>query len=258
MLQYSFEKSSSVGLGCEEMRNPLFCWMIGSLNPYGERLLRQSINVATITNSNKSSPHLILALLYQIFIHSLVRAKYKDGAKDFSKDYVDEMNLLRKIAVIKQSCESTKEVLTINKMVKYLRDYHGLDYSKDLLVRKDIFDQALTSYFYLSGQKTKDKTPDFIHENFKDHLLAEYYIGTMLESSDNRHNNVAIPSDNTINHLEGLLKMIEDENEILKKQTDVFISSLKVSQKDNKTLKEILVENAIKIVKYGDLNTSEL
>src|SRR6476646_4619189 len=71
--QYSFEKIGSYGLGDEEKRKPLFCWMI-ALNPNSERFLQQSVN--SFDESSSRSSCLTMALLYQDFIHSLIRAKY--------------------------------------------------------------------------------------------------------------------------------------------------------------------------------------
>jgi hypothetical protein len=75
--QYSYEKISSYGLGDEERRKPLFCWMI-ALNPNSERFLLQSI-----ASSNRSRYYLTMALLYQDFIHSLIRARHKKVEREF-------------------------------------------------------------------------------------------------------------------------------------------------------------------------------
>ena len=249
MPQYSFDKISSYGLGDEEKRKPLFCWMI-ALNPNSERFLQQSANSIGQSSLYRSS-YLTMALLYQDFIHSLIRAKYKEVSKEFSEYYSDEKNLLRKIAALKHAYESIGDTLTVSKVIESLRDYYGFDYSKDSKERTDIFDLALTSYFYLSGKTTRDKTIDFIHKSFKEHHLAEYYIENMLDHSNKHYLNVGIPSEQTINHLAGLLEIINNENDIFKEdeweQIDNFITSLKNKrQLHGKTLKEILTENATK------------
>jgi hypothetical protein len=248
MPQYSFEKLGNYGLGDEEKRKPLFCWMI-ALNPNSERFLQQFV-----TSSNQRS-YLTMALLYQDFIHSLIRAKYKEVAKEFFEYYSDEKKLLRKIAALKQACESIEDILTVNKVIEGLREYYGMDYSKeDSEERKNIFDLVLTSYFYLSGKKTRDKTIDFIHKSFKEHLLAEYYIESVLDYDNRHYLNVGMPSNQTIQHLEGLLEIVSNEDENLAEQTDNFIMSLKNQQHQHgKTLKEILVDNARRIFESEEM-----
>ena len=122
MSQHSFKKSSNYGLGDEDKKKPLFCWMIAS-NSNSERFLQQSV-----TPSIKLSQHLTMALLYQDFIHSLIRARHIHTSPEFSGYYIDEKNLLRKIAALKQSCESSEEILTVSKVIKRLKDYYGLDF----------------------------------------------------------------------------------------------------------------------------------
>ena len=63
------------------------------------------------------------------------------------------------------------EVLKETMVVSGLRDYYGLNYNKEDLRKNKI----VTSYFYLKGTTTTDKTVDFIHKSFMEHLLAEYY-----------------------------------------------------------------------------------
>jgi len=245
--QYSFKTISSYGLGDEEKRKPLFCWMI-ALNPNSERFLPQSVT----SSINKSRSYLTMALLYQDFIHSLIRAKYRKAAEEFSEYYSEEKNLLRKIAALKQAYESIGDILTVNKLIVGLGDYYGLDYNTIASEeRKNIFDPAMISYFYLSGKTTRDKTVDFIHKSFKEHLLAEYYIESMLDYNNRHYLNVGMPSDQTINHLTGLLEIVLNEDEHLRKQTDNFIISLK--NQHDKTLKESLVENATKIFESEEI-----
>ncbi len=247
--QYSFEKISSHGLGDGEKRKPMFCWMI-ALNPNSEQFLQQSV---TSSNQSPSYPsYLTMALLYQDFIHSLIRAKYKEVAKEFLEYYSDEKSLLRKIAALKQAYESIGEKLTVNKLIAGLKDFYGLDYSnEDSKERKNIFDLALTSYFYLSGQKTRDKTIDFIHKSFKEHLLAEYYIESLLDYNNRHYLNVGMPSDQTMHHLAGLLEIVINEDEHIGKQTDNFIMSLK--NQHDKILKKTLVENTTKIFESEEI-----
>jgi hypothetical protein len=136
-------------------------------------------------------------------------------------------------------------------LIAGLRDYYGLDYANlSSEERKEIFDPVLISYFYLSGQKKRDKTIDFIHKSFKEHLLAEYYIESVLDYSNRHYLNVGMPSDQTIQHLTGLLEIVnnEDENQ---EQIDSFIISLK--NQHEKILKKTLVENTTKIFESEEI-----
>jgi hypothetical protein len=76
--QYSFERFEMYNLVSDrgekntlsdEMRKPLFCWMFALMvnsKPDNARILESSDN-----------PQLTLALIYQEFIHSVIRGKYK-------------------------------------------------------------------------------------------------------------------------------------------------------------------------------------
>jgi len=67
-----------------------------------------------------------------------------------------------------------------------------------------------------------------------------------------------MPSNQTINHLTGLLEIVNNENVFLKEdeleQKDNFITSLKNKQQQyGKTLKEILIENALEIFETEEI-----
>jgi hypothetical protein len=63
-----------------------------------------------------------------------------------------------------------------------------------------------------------------------------------------------MPSNQTIQHLEGLLEIVSNEDENLAEQTDNFIMSLKNQQHQHgKTLKEILVDNARRIFESEEM-----
>lgn len=218
-----------------------------ALNPNSERFLSQSV-----TSSSRPHSYLAMVLLYQDFIHSLIRARHRKVEMEFSEYYSDEKNLLRKIAALKKAYESIGGSITVNKLIDNLKEYYGLDYTTAASEeRKNIFDPAMISYFYLSGQSTRNKTVDFIHKSFKEHLLAEYYIESMLDYNNRHYLNVGMLSDQTLQHLAGLLELVTNEDENLKEQTDNFIMSLK--NQHGKTLKETLIDNATKIFESEEI-----
>ena len=61
-----------------------------------------------------------------------------------------------------------------------------------------------------------------------------------------------MPSSQTINHLEGLLEIL-NHDDIFKERADRFNAAFKISQRDDKALKEILVENTIKIFEKEEI-----
>jgi hypothetical protein len=95
--QYSFERFEMYNLVSDrgekntlsdEMRKPLFCWMFALMvnsKPDNARILESSDN-----------PQLTLALIYQEFIHSVIRGKYKGVAEEYfyTESYPEQKNLL--------------------------------------------------------------------------------------------------------------------------------------------------------------------
>jgi len=52
---------------------------------------------------------------------------------------------------------------------------------------------------------------DFVHSSFKEYLLAEYYIESLLEKKTYRLN-ARIPSKDTIDFLNGIIALLQEEN----------------------------------------------
>ncbi len=98
-------------------------------------------------------------------------------------------------------------------------------YGFDKTLQKELFEPILTSYFYLQGQTTTDKTVDFIHKSFQEYLLAEYYIESILEDKKN-YLNVGIPTAETMLFLDGLLELFNTNNNSLNEYTTTLIKSL--------------------------------
>jgi hypothetical protein len=64
----------------------------------------------------------------------------------------------------------------------------------------------LTSYFYRSQDEIVSKRIDFIHESFKEYLLAEYYYES-IKSGKMHRLNVGLPSMETMEFLKGLIEV---------------------------------------------------
>jgi uncharacterized protein YjbI with pentapeptide repeats len=231
--EYTFERFKTYG-GLEEntladeMRKPLFCWMFVLMinsDPDDARILE---------DTTAANLPLRTALIYQEFIHSVIRGKYKEAAEEYfyTKSYPEQRSLLRKIAALKQMYDP--EVLKETMVVTGLGDYYGLKkYNKEDLRRNKI----VTSYFYLKGTSTTDKTVGFIHKSFFEHLLAEYYIESITLGYETA---------------KGLLALVNSTNESFKKQIDTFVVD-SLQQRPQSDLKKSIIENAKKVFEAGEI-----
>ncbi len=187
---------SKLGLRKEEITKPLFAWMLAM----------------TYTNSDlrlefkeEWRNHMRGSLIYMLFFHHIINGKYKStlSAITWTKLYKDEKKILRKIAALRQ----------INP------EGQGLSKSKiedDLKKFEEQFDLSnlkyvLQSYFYFSRTVQNQIEFDFVHRTFKEYLLAEYYIESLLE--DKRYRlNTKMPSQETMYFVNGLLDLLDIAN----------------------------------------------
>ena len=81
----------------EDMRKPLFCWMFG--------IMMNSQSDSEIIFKDVENPFIKRALVYQGFIHSIIRGKHKHTAEIYhwTQYYPEEKSILRKIV-----CSGTK------------------------------------------------------------------------------------------------------------------------------------------------------
>jgi hypothetical protein len=202
----TFDVLKSYNLTEEEIFKPLFCWMFAIMRN------SESFGITSVFKDFDSSAKRSMsrALIYQGFIHSIVRGKHKDKASEYhSTQYgSEEKRILRKIAALRQM----HDPLTRNMIIGELENY-GISYNEPTL--KDVLDPILTSYFYLRDQAF-DMSVDFIHKSFREYFLAEYYLESILNNKGH-YLNVGIPSPETIFFLDGLLELLLDNsNENLK------------------------------------------
>jgi hypothetical protein len=73
---------------------------------------------------------------------------------------------------------------------------------------EELLKPILTSYFRLQlGEKRPSPIIDFIHKTFKEYLLAEYYVESLLNNKPYRLN-IGTPSKETIDFFDGLLDLV--------------------------------------------------
>ncbi|AIF83432.1 putative low-complexity protein [Candidatus Nitrososphaera evergladensis SR1] len=207
----SYGDLSDFGLRDEEKAKPLFCWMMAVISSRTSTEIRMN---KTLTANTRR------ALIYQEFIHSLLRGKYREEAKrsidGFHALYVQEKKILRKIAALKQM---TKGELTEVGLKQDLAKFGLVNWSQDI-------EPILTSYFTLRTDGLY-KMVDFIHESFKEYLVAEYYIESILEGHYERLY-VDMPSKETLSYLEGLVELLRNDSvrDQMGEIADMFLKSL--------------------------------
>jgi uncharacterized protein YjbI with pentapeptide repeats len=147
------------------------------------------------------------SLIYMLFLHYVIKGKYREQGKKWNESYFIEKKALREVAALKQIYGKD---LTLEDLRKEIANIDA---------RTDIFNKLetiLASYFYLS-YKTNGTSIDFMHETFKEYLLAEFYIESLLENKIDRLN-VRTPSRQTIEFLGRLIELLNaKDKDILNK-----------------------------------------
>lgn len=182
----------------EDMRKPLFCWMFA--------IMMNSKSDSEIGFKDVENPSIKRALVYLRFIHSIIRGKHEHTAEIYhwTQYYPEEKSILRKIAALAQIHDRK---FTRSTVIEGLKNY-GIVYDEKMI--KDVLEPILTSYFYLHSTSAIDMLVDFIHKSFGEYLLAEYYIESIFE--DKAYNlSVGIPSQETIEFLDGLLELLNEK-----------------------------------------------
>jgi uncharacterized protein YjbI with pentapeptide repeats len=223
----TFDVLESYNLAEKEIFKPLFCWMFA--------IMRKSFDVTTVFKDldSRFKGSMSRALIYQAFIHSIVRGKHKAKAEYEP----EEKRILRKIAALRQM----HDPLTRSMIIRGL-EYYGISYNETML--KDVLDPILTSYFYLQSKAVQDMNVDFIHKSFREYLLAEYYLESIL-NDQGHYLNVGIPSPETISFLDGLLELLlENKNGTLNKFANPLTKSL-LSQANKQDLSQSVITQTL-------------
>ena len=231
-------KVRDFGLSDEDLRKPLFCWMIGNASSQLENFDRLFLEGES---ENKKT-----AFFYYVLTHLLLKGKHIHMAnKEDYPLYRKEKEFLRLAAAFMNLKNYLKEPITYDELVNWVKtldadlnldiDMHDKD-SKNKLI-----EPFLTSYFYLH-QTIKGKTIEFIHQSFQDYFLAEYYYENIREGRVEMLN-VGIPNEATINFLKGLVEVSSDSNALKKlREISKFLPDFFDFERQSRNAKEI-VEN---------------
>ena len=162
----TFDLLESYNLKKQEISKPLFCWMFAIMRNY------KSFDITTVFKNvdSRAKRSMSRALIYQGFIHSIVRGKHESKATETRYQINEEKRILRKIAALRQM----RDPLTKSRVIEGLK-YYDISYD-------EVLDPILTSYFYLQSITATDMYVDFIHKSFTEYFLAEYYLESILNN----------------------------------------------------------------------------
>ena len=241
------------GLKEEEITKPLLAWMISRTPEIIENLRKVKIREEQLpTNMTKS-------LIYLIFFHYIITGKpvdptTREDEEIISKYYINEKKFLRFIAILKQiyGKDLTKKIIeqTQNKF--------------NLAVDTQLLNSVLSSYFYL---KSPELYVDFVHETFKEYLLAEHYLWCLIDKNSTNQMYITtsggeamgIPNPIVIGFLEGLLGLVNTKNENVRKFLEskiIKIGLLKSFEFKGGLdgIKKQLIENIVELIKQDQID----
>jgi hypothetical protein len=241
----TFDLLESYNLKEQEICKPLFCWMFGIMKRTKSKYKEQEQQDNDTIFKDIENPSITRSLLYQGFIHSIIRGKHQDIADKYhwSQYHTDEKRILRKIAALRRM--HYPNILTKSMVIEGLKNY-GIRYDEKSL--KDVLEPILTSYFYLQSRSSLDLSIDFIHKSFGEYLLAEYYIESILVDGEKVHYlSVGVPTPETVQFLDAILELLNTENENVKEHVNILIKSLVTESKQELSqsiVKTTLIEHA--------------
>ena len=211
-----FKQISTISKGLsKEITNPLLAWMFSKIYP----LIREDLEHIKSTKEQELTNSMAKSLIYLKFFHSIIEGKSLDRSKfdiyeerkDIIKSYRDEKRKLRLLAMLMQVCGGNLTDENVKQVQKMFRDTQ---------IDMSVQDLKSTSHFYV-----KDKRNDsikFVHETFKEYLLAECYFGCLVEKLN--WMNIGSPSKETVEFLKGLLQLLNTNNENIRKYVEEIIN----------------------------------
>jgi uncharacterized protein YjbI with pentapeptide repeats len=201
-LDITYNNALGLGLRREEISNPLLAWMLSKIFP----LLRNDLH--DIESEEKLTGSMSKSLIYLNFFHYILTGRYVGAHEkhEIQRKYISEKKTLRIIALLKQV---HKESLT----ERNIESEHRLFGSAADLSN---LQQVLTAYFYLRARRGGERIIDFLHETFKEYLMAENYLEGLLKHKTHLLKSGS-PAKETIEFLEGLIELLNSENNSIKK-----------------------------------------
>jgi uncharacterized protein YjbI with pentapeptide repeats len=189
------------GIKHKELAKPLLSYMLLKVFPF--------INLKNIHQDFTSN--MFRSFIYFHFLSHIAGGKQIEKGAEFkiNRDYLDEKNAMRKLALLKQI---HKDTLTKKKIEKEAKIF---GYKSDTLPLSPI----LRCYPYSnSSSDEEEKAVDFIQPTFQEYLMAENYLEALLKGENKAAwMNVGKPSIETINFLDGLLQLLTSNDENIKK-----------------------------------------
>lgn len=173
-----------------QINKPIFWWMVA--------LMVSNPNYM-ITFKEEWSERMKISLVFLNFMHLTLMGKHKGtiSVDDWESSYIAEKKILRRIAALKQIYKEN---------LSYEMVESEIDAIQPRISFQDL-NKIITSYYYFRTGPS-GRGIEFIHETFKEYLLAEYYIEKLIEGDRAYRLNTRVPSFDTIQFLEGLLGLM--------------------------------------------------
>jgi hypothetical protein len=199
-LDLDYDKALTLGLKEQDITKPLLALLFSEVFSEDNPHLSVIKDPKTHTSNNLSK-----ALIYFYFIRRIFQGSIANGKEKHS--VVKEKVILRKIALMKQVY---KQDLTDKKLEK-VQEAFGIIIDSSQIQK--LFNPIIESYFFTGSE---EEAIDFVHEYFKEYLLAENYLEVLLKGETPSWMNAGLPSEATIDFLEGLIEILKSERESIK------------------------------------------
>ena len=201
----TYENAVNYGLEHKDIAKPLLTYMLLKVFPFID---------SDLENKHQDfTSNMFRSFIYFHFLSHIADGKQIERGVEFkiSNGYLDEKNALRKLALLKQI---HKDTLTKNMIVNEA-EFFG--FKSDALHLNPI----LTCYLYSNPSSDEETDVNFIHETFKEYLMAENYLEALIKGENKvAWMNVGKPSKETINFLDGLLQLLTTDDKNIKKHVE--------------------------------------
>jgi uncharacterized protein YjbI with pentapeptide repeats len=238
-----------LGLPVEEMYRPLFAWIFSYLETSIDSKIR-------IVEKENWTPKMKKTWMYMLFFHRMIAGKPREAYMDtrWKESYLHEKKLLRAIAALRQLHELSDEGPISSQVVE--------TEIKNFKTQSTDFDisKIEKSYFLFVKHRFNGYWINFVHKSFNDYLLAEYYIESILDNKSLKLN-IGIPNKEVIEFLEGLLDLLDTDDNDVEESISSSMTSDKTSllasynySKGRREAKEELISATSDLVKEECIN----